>query len=67
METTFLMSKAILSASKDKVSKISKFLTLYFFKTIFWFFFNGFLFLTPKFFLLNVRLRHLFFPLVFEK
>ena len=38
---------------KDKVIKISKFLTLYFLKTIFLFFFNDFLFLTPNFFLLN--------------
>ena len=90
METTYLRSKAISSASnrrkkfsslssilfelsdfeesatekkpKDKVIKISKFLTLYFLKTVFFVFFNGFLI-----FKLNDRLRHLLFCLILGK
>ena len=52
---------------KDKVLKNSKFLTLYFFKTIFLVFFQQFVDFNAEFFKLNDRLRHLLFCLILRK
>ena len=52
---------------KDKVIKISKFLTLYFLKQFFGFFFQLFFNFNAEIFKLNDRLRHLLFCLILER